>query len=169
MEEIWKDIPDYEGIYQISNLGNVKSIGRIRGKNIILIKPYIDKRGYFFVSLRKDNSKKNISIHQLVAITFLNHKPCGYKLVVDHINNIKTDNRVENLQILTNRQNPTKVCKNTCGYTGVSYANKYKNSFRAVIRINGKNKYLGVFKTAELAYERYKEVRAKIEFSNLHK
>ena len=94
--------------------------------------------------------------HQLVAIAFLGHKPDGYILVVDHINDIKTDNRVENLQIVTARFNVYKTQKKySSQYKGVCW-HKYTKKWQASIYINGKIKYLGLFideNEAHLTYQ----------------
>jgi hypothetical protein len=91
-------------------------------------------------------------------MAFLNHKPDGTnKIVVDHINNIKTDNRLVNLQLISQRENTSKDKKNgTSQYTGVCWK-KSKNKFEAQININNKYKYLGLFTDeyeAHLAYEK---------------
>ena len=99
--EIWKEVKDYEG-YKISNLGNVKS------KTGRLLKPCKSANGYLVLGLGKGDKRKTKSIHQLLAIAFLGHTPNGMKLVVDHINGIKTDNRLINLQVITNRHNLSK-------------------------------------------------------------
>ena len=157
-KEIWKDIPGYEGLYQVSNLGNVKSLDRevIRKDGRVyffegkILKKNKGTKGYLCVNLYK-KSKKHFKIHKLVAMAFLNHTPCGYKIVVDHINNINTDNRVENLQLTSNRENASKDRNNTSSkYTGVSWS-KSKNKWRSYITINNKLKHLGYFKDEELA------------------
>jgi hypothetical protein len=133
-KEIWKDIPEYEGLYQVSNLGNVKSLpkkwemayGAINQHNGKILKPWLVGRGYCVVSLHKNKICKKKYIHQLVAITFLNHKPNGYELVVDHINNNKSDNRAENLQIVTTRYNVSKAKNGSSKYTGVHFDKKRK-------------------------------------------
>ncbi len=106
-EEIYKSIPGYENIYEVSNYGNVKSIKF--GKEKIL-KPNKTRTGYLQVGLLKDGRKK-IGVHQLVAMAFLNHTPCGMELVIDHINDIKSDNRIINLQVVTQRENIWKKLK----------------------------------------------------------
>ena len=70
MEEIWKDIKDYEGHYQVSNLGNVRSI---KNNKKILLKPYknVKRSGYLEVYLRLPRSKKTFKIHRLVAQDFI--------------------------------------------------------------------------------------------------
>jgi hypothetical protein len=153
MQEVWKDLPDYEGLYQVSNLGRVKSFKR---KEITILKGIKEKQGYITFNLTDLNGKsKRIKAHQLVAITFLNHKPCGMKLVIDHINDIKNDNRLENLKIVTNRQNCYKTKNNKSSiYKGVSwFASKQKWFSR--IYINGKVKCLGYYKTEIEAHKSY--------------
>ena len=109
--EIWKDIPNFYGIYQVSNLGNVKSLNRkvnhltsgsltLKGK---IIKPYITRGGYLIVNLYKESKPNKFSIHRLVGIAFLKNK--FNKDDINHINGIKTDNRVENLEWCTRSEN----------------------------------------------------------------
>ena len=98
--EIWKDIPDYEGYYQVSNYGRVKSLERKvkRGNHFMIIvskikKQYLNVRKYLTITLQKNNSKKTFQIHQLVSFSYLNHKPQQYKKVVDHIDNNSLNNK----------------------------------------------------------------------------
>lgn len=164
MQEIWKDIPSYEGFYQVSNLGNVKSLSRkvFRKYNSIgftkdrILKYSINMHGYACYKLSKLNNKKIFTAHQLVAMAFLNHTICGHKLVVDHMNDNKLDNRAENLQLITNRENAYRTQgKYSSQYKGVSWYKRDKK-WIAKIRINGKEKYLGSFENehdAHLAYQ----------------
>lgn len=100
MEEIWKEIKGYEGLYEVSSQGRVRgldrldSIGRIRKGKIL--KPRLNQ-GYCMVALLKDAKATNFSIHRLVALHFLDKEDESYN-DVDHINTIRTDNRVENLR-----------------------------------------------------------------------
>ena len=93
MNEIYKDIKGYEGKYQVSNLGNVKSLHYGNTTKEKLLKPVLHKDGYLFVSLGHDNTK---AIHRLVAETFipnLNNMP-----IVNHKDENKQNNSVDNLE-----------------------------------------------------------------------
>lgn len=151
--EIWKSIKDYEGLYEVSNLGMVKSLKF--GKERVL-KPSIDSSGYYSVVLSDKIKGKSKRIHQLVAESFLNHTSCGHKLVVDHINDNPLDNRVENLQVVTQRYNTRKTQGNySSKYKGVCWSKNAKK-WMSSITINGKSKHLGYFNCelqAHLAYQ----------------
>lgn len=159
--EIWKDIPEYEGYFQVSNLGRVKGIKRtiLRNGSPITFQAKIRKqfttKGYFTVALSKNGYQKQRQVHQLVAMAFLNHKPCGYKFVVDHKDNNSTNNHIDNLQIVTNRYNSSKDQKgHTSKYLGVSWREDRKK-WRASIYHNGKNIELGHFNNQKEASKYY--------------
>lgn len=151
--EIWKDVPTYEGEYQVSNYGNVRSI---RFNKCRYLKITINTNGYYIASISKDSKSKTYKVHQLVAMAFLGHNPCGMDLVVDHKNDDKLDNRVENLQIVTQRFNAYKTQgKHSSKYKGVSW-HKQAHKWMSEIRINKKKYYLGLFVyeyDAHLAYQ----------------
>lgn len=174
MKEVFKDIKGFEGLYKISNLGRVKSLSRIvynhlgaRTLKERILKGSLGSNGYYTVNLMKDNKYKPIAVHQLVAMAFLGHTPCGHKVVIDHIDNNRQNNRVDNLQILTMRGNASKRVKEyTSKYVGVS-KKKDSDKWCAFITINGKNKNLGTFKSelrASTAYE-----LALLQLNNLEK
>lgn len=163
MIEIWKAIPGYEGIYEVSDLGRVKSLNYNNTKKEQIMIPSLNIRGYYQIGLSKNNKKSSFPIHQLVAMAFLNHVRCGYKLVVDHINDNKTDNRIENLQVITQRENAYKSQgKHTSKYKGV-YWSKQLNKWRAAITINGKGKHLGVFLNEYDAHLEYQKALDEIK------
>lgn len=103
MNEEWKDIDDYEGLYQISSLGRVKSTQYYNGTYERIMKPYIHKNGYLVVSLCKCKKKKIYLVHRLVAQAFLDN-PDNYK-EINHKNEVKMDNRVENLEWCNSKYN----------------------------------------------------------------
>mgnify|MGYP003114915916 CR=1 FL=1 len=154
--EVWKDIPEFEN-YQVSNLGNVRSLNfNHTGKRKVLKKNIYQNR--YTVGLYKqdvNNLKSPIAV--LVARAFLNHKPCGNNLVVDHIDNISTNDKLYNLQIITHRKNLTKdKKKGTSRYAGV-YWDKKSNIWISQISVSGKKKYLGRFKSEQEASEAYQK------------
>lgn len=164
--EIWKDIPDFEGYYQVSNLGNVKSLSRtILGKNDTstllkekMLKFSTSTNGYYQVILSKNSNRKIFKVHSLVAICFLNHIPDGtHNIVIDHINEIKTDNKLENLRLIGHRENVSRSIKNsTSTYVGVSWSKNAKK-WISQITIEGKTKYLGLFDNEKEANKKYLE------------
>lgn len=100
-KEIWKDIPNYEGMYQVSNLGRVKSLNYKRTGKERVLKEKLNKKGYFNVNLYKDGKQKNHKIHRLVMLAFIGDSD----LHVNHKNGIKTDNQLENLEYCTHYEN----------------------------------------------------------------
>ena len=157
IKEIWKDIPNYEGYYQVSNLGRVNSLKNNKTKKDKLLKMRIGKDGYFSVLLSKERVQKRYTVHQLVAMAFLNHKPNGFEKVVNHKNFDKLDNRLENLEIVSNRENCNhKHIKSSSSYTGVHW-NSRKNKWTSTIYINNKKIFLGLFTDEIKASELYEK------------
>lgn len=104
--EIWKDIKGFEGYYQISNYGNVRSLTRfdgIRERKGQQIKPVLKYNGYLQVGLRKNCSRKYVSIHRLVAIHFIDNPE--NKTQVNHIDCNKQNNHVSNLEWVSSKEN----------------------------------------------------------------
>ena len=159
--EEFKDIPNYEGIYQVSSFGRVKSLNYRNSKKVRLLKISKTKKGYLCVGLYKNSISKNWNIHKIVAITFLGHVPNGHVIIVDHKNNIKAHNFKWNLQLISVRENTSKDRKNgKSKYTGVY---KERNNWKSAMLINGKNKHLGMFDTEEEASECYQNAVKSIE------
>ena len=109
--EIWKDIPEYEGLYQASNLGRIKSLKRFRkGKNGCLIsvkekilKPQINRTGYYIIELCKQSIKKKYQVHRLIYEVFNGQIPEGYE--INHLDERPVNNRLENLNLVTHKEN----------------------------------------------------------------
>lgn len=151
MDEIWKDVVGYEGLYKVSNMGRVKRLGKVinriakdkrEGKRsqgsyeqvIILkdkiLKPQMKEKGYLVVGLVKDGKQKRIFIHRLVAIAFIpnpNNKP-----EVNHLNGNKGDNRVDNLEWVTSEENNKHAIKTGLnkGFTGSKISEEDKKWIR---------------------------------------
>jgi hypothetical protein len=108
---LWKDVDGFEGLYQVSNTGFVKSLyrrvlcrgGKYRSICERILKPSLLGRGYQYVVLRRDGASMNRLVHRLVAETFIPNVPC--KPQVNHKNGVKLDNTVENLEWCTSSEN----------------------------------------------------------------
>lgn len=100
-EEVWRPIKGFEGLYEISSYGRVKSF---KGKHPKILHPDISRKGYLRIDLRKNNEKHRKSIHRLVAMTFIENKEVE-KNQVNHIDGNKQNNNVDNLEWCTNREN----------------------------------------------------------------
>jgi len=127
MEE-WRKIEDYPE-YQVSNTGNVKSFKRdkIEGK---IMKQTTNKEGYLYLSLCKDEKKKKLKVHRLVALAFLDN-PDGYD-IVDHIDRNRTNNHLSNLRWVNgsmNNFNKGKQKNNKAGYKNIDTEIKHGNEY----------------------------------------
>lgn len=150
IEEIWKDIEGYEGLYQVSNLGRVKSLervvdnpkGGVRTLREKILKQHYDNNGYLTVTLYNNCKKKGFKVHRLVAEAFIPN-PLN-KPQVDHINTIRDCNNINNLRWVTGKENVNNTTskenyrnyinnkkendnnKIICITTGRIYKNKYQ-------------------------------------------
>lgn len=156
--EKWKDVPDYEGMYRISDLGRIKSLNYKRTNQYKILKPYLNNVGYRKISLCKNGIVKKVFIHQLVFYCFSGETKSKC-FIIDHKNNIRIDNRFKNLQSLTQRKN---TCKDKVNFNHCVQINK-QNKFSLRIKHDRKSNYFGVFKTEEEAKKLYHEIVFKIE------
>lgn len=154
MEE-WRQIKGFNDMYEVSNLGRVKSN---YGKGRILKQTYNKYRGYLSVLLYTKEYSKRVPVHTIVAEYFLDHKPngvCG--IVVDHIDNDKLNNKVSNLQIITQREN----CSKDKHMPGTTF-HKDSGKWQASIRYKGKRFYLGHYHDRSDAYKAYLSKRKEL-------
>ena len=143
--EIWKPVKGYEGLYEVSSHGRIKSINYRRSGKEGIMSPTVSQRGYYCLHIWKDKKKKRFNVHILVAITFLDHVPNGL---------VGLNNYVENLQKTTVRVNVSKDRKGNCKSTGVWY-DKSRNKYEVRIKTQGKRKYLGRYDNEEDASKAY--------------
>lgn len=164
--ETWKDIPNYEGLYQVSNLGNVKSLYRKTRHNHVVKEKILILResnvGYLRCNLSKNRTVKTFHVHVLVAMAFLCHIPCGNKIHVHHIDANKQNNNVSNLQVINARDHALETAKSkitSSNYEGVSLS---CGKWVAQIRAYGKTKHLGYFDTEIEASKHYQDATYSI-------
>lgn len=156
--EMWKDIEGYNGDYQISTLGNVKSLKR---NSTRLLKETKNPKGYSIIGLYIHGTKTSLTVHRLVMLTFK-----GYSVMeVNHINGDKSDNRLINLEYVTLRENMNhrfKYIKKQKRY-GISFQ-KSADKYSAQLHTKRKKKHLGLFDNKEDAYNAF-----YIAYLNYHK
>ena len=165
--ETWKEIQGYPN-YFVSDLGNVKTIDRkdtigrfVKGR---ILSAGLSNR-YLYVSLRNNMKSRSFMVHQLVAQEFLGHKINGMKSVIDHLDNNPLNNKKDNLEIVTQRENCTryvKTKKTSSKYVGVHWSN-YNQKWVAQITINNKRKTLGYFNNEKEAFNSYLKAKENVE------
>ena len=136
--QIWKDISGYEGYYQISNFGKIKSLSRIlknRLKKETILKQSVNNHGYVACELRFNNKSKRILVHRIIAEAFIENT--HNKPFINHINGIKNDNRIENLEWVTHSENVKHAYD-----IGIKKSKNGKNHYAAKIVLNLEN---GIF------------------------
>lgn len=158
---IWKKIKGYEDLYEVSTLGEIKSFHNANEKEI---KCTIHKRnGYCYFQLSKDGKKKTMRLHKVVLSTFVGDK----NEIINHKNGDKTDNRLDNLEYVSNRENSCHYWKGI-KLPGVNYI-KILNKFRARIFHNGKSIHLGYFETELSAYKSVREYESENKIFNRYR
>lgn len=120
MREVWKDIEGYEGYYQVSSFGNVKSLQRLRyNSNAVLserlLKATLNSDKYYCVKLYKNGKKTSYKVHELVANAFVIGKK--EKLQINHIDGVKTNNFHLNLEWVTPKENAQHAFENRLNKT----------------------------------------------------
>jgi len=156
--EIWKDIPNYKGLYQVSNLGRIKSVERkvkyqnsLRSVKEKIKKTFIGKQGYERVELSKDGINKKYNVHRIVAKAFIHN--LYNKETVNHINGIKTDNRVENLEWATKSENNLHahkigLAKNSEKQRNIAKLYCQENKIKPLIQLDLDNNFIKEWKSA---------------------
>ncbi len=152
VEEIWKPIVGYEGLYSVSTLGAVRN-----DKTNKILKPRVHKRGYRNVCLCKPGLHKNCTVHRLVAIAFIPNPL--HKKEVDHRDRNRANNHIENLRWSTRSENASN--NNALGY----YFDKRAGKWKAQTLHNGKYINIGLYDTeseARVAYlDKVKEIKGE--------
>jgi len=171
--ELYKNVVGFEGFYEISNAGNIRATEKIKnnqyGEFILptkILSPKNNGRGYLAICLIKNKIKTTHKIHRIVAMAFMSN--FNKDLQVNHINGIKTDNRIENLELCSNRENGTHKFlskSKTSKYVGISFC-KGRNKWQSCIQVNGKSIFLGRFKTELEAADAYRIYLSKNNIKN---
>lgn len=168
--EVWRDIPGWQGMYAASSEGRIKTLSRVktgRAKSSYVTKERIRRQsvnrfGYKTIILIDGKRRKSYKVHQLVAMAFLNHLPCGHKKVVDHIDGNKLNNTLRNLQVISNRENCIKDKKQgSSKYVGVCW-DRENHKWIAQIHYNGKTKKIGRFRYEQVAAKAYQSELKKV-------
>lgn len=159
--EIWKPIINYEGYYEISNKGNIRSLDRIinlkngftRNEKGKTMKIGISHKNYKYVNLSKNSKNTQYEIHRLLAINFLEN--INNFNIVNHIDGNTLNNNLNNLEWCNIRENAThgNLFKNKTSKYPCVYKPKNSNKFLAEINHNKEKIYLGSFDTELIAYE----------------
>ena len=144
--------------------GRIHSLFQYKdGKEKWRVKAFGLLNGYLRVILGSGNKRVNYLVHNVIAVCYLGEKPQGYQ--TDHINSIRTDNRLENLQYITQQQNAQKR-KTINGRNVKGYYLHKDGKYRAHITVDNKKFCLGYFHTEEEARQAY--IDAKLKYHNVN-
>ena len=151
INEQWRSIDGYIN-YQVSNIGRVRNSNT--GK---ILKPTLNKSGYYRLILWSNNERNNYYVHRLVANEFLENSENHDNYVVDHIDQDKTNNAVYNLRYVTKSQNNMNISKGILRQYASQYKGVSKNNgkWQARVRFQGKNYHLGFYDLEEEAATAY--------------
>lgn len=167
-DEIWKDVPNFDGIYQVSNKGRVRSFLKKSGfvgyekcemPRMMSIIP--KDNGYMYVTLMKNGKRHNKYIHRLVAEAFIHKIPKGW--VINHLDYDRSNNAVENLEITTqggNIQHSIEHMKKPRKRTGNYYITDRGDRYEVYVKL----KYIGSYKTIEEARSARDEYISSINY-----
>lgn len=133
MEEIWKDIEGYKGLYQVSNFGRVKSLNYKGSGKEGIMKPQKNQFEYLFVVLYKDGKRKNFKLHRLVASAFVKNDNPTDKTEINHLDENKENNHVSNLCWCTRKEN--------CNY-GTHNEKLSKAKYKPIIQLDLQNNFI---------------------------
>lgn len=164
MTEYWVDVIGYEGLYEVSNLGNIRSLDRLvkhssgngkvlRKGRMLKTKNKQNNSGYIIIHLYKDGKAKGFLLHRLVLSSFCS--PIGDNNQVNHINTIKTDNRLINLEWCTPVQNMKHIYRTKKMKGKKRGVHFHKNRWVAQINVKGRKIHLGCFGNKDAAHDVY--------------
>lgn len=138
--ENWKDLKGFEGLYQISDYGNIRN-------NKFIMKQQTDRYGYKYICLTKNNIQKKFKVHRLVLETFIGD---GSGLVCNHKDKNKTNNNLENLEWVSILENNIHRVKDNNNNVGINFKN---GKWYARVQIDGKRTELGYYRNLEDAIQ----------------
>ena len=151
--EIFKDIPEWEGIYQVSNLGRVKSLARKWSPSESILTPAISRDRYLKVDLKANGRREQVEVSRLMALAFIDKNYVKNNLVCDHKDRNRQNNKLSNLRVVTQRENSQNKC-NSKTLIG-AYKRQTSDRWKSAIYVNGKVQHIGDFDTAEEASQAY--------------
>jgi len=163
IKEVWKDTPEYEGLYQASNFGEIKRYKNQYGKTVNrILKKCIDQGGYFYVNLSKNNNPKTFRIHTLILRTFIGFKPVDMEC--RHLDGNKLNNNCDNLKYGTYQENLIDKIKHGTVPSGQKHWKaKLKENDILIIRnlIQNKISISDIAKKYNVSYYTIRDIKTK--------